>query len=208
MPQFLIVTIAASMCVLCFAAGFIASVMWRLAERGTTVLADSLTRLHAPAPQFPNTMPPQPVPGPPPAAVTPQPMPHEETRAMQPFVVASQPIQQHELPLSPPQPQLIPQPEVVDAAQQIAALPFQHPSRVEQSTGVPPTRPPAAGKVYLFGDPHVAAGATPTFTPARQAPVPNVRPMQQHSTPTRLTPAELDLLPHRPQHSRDSRRRR
>jgi translation initiation factor IF-2 len=194
MQQFVICIVAAAMCVLCFAVGFIAAVVMRIGEHTAMLRVNGSERLPEPAAPAPQ---PQPRAEPQPQAqaqAQPQPVTGEvpqPPRAAPPPAAAPRPAPK-------PTPQPAPQPVAV-----AASLPFQHPNRW---TDVPSPQPRPAGKVFLFGDPSDDQAAAPSFTPARPAAPQNARPMPQHSPPARLPAAEIDLLP-RPQHGRNRRPR-
>jgi hypothetical protein len=182
MPEFLIFVIAASMCVLCFAAGFVAALVLRIAGFGA-------------------------VPGhiASPASETPTPA---EAESLSPTVVeaATAPVV-----LPVPQTPAAPEQAPTAVSRNAPPLPVRPAAHAARAGGFPspaptaPTAPPA--KVFLFGDPQVEAVAAPSFAPVHGGSHPTSQAPKPHVAPLRFGPAEIDLLPHRPQHARSGRGR-
>jgi hypothetical protein len=179
MPEFVVFAIAASMCVLCFAVGFIAALGLRIA--GHTALR-SLS-----APGRPETATPV------------------QADAVEPRV--------GEMPGAPAAPghsvsvpqaasAVEPQPDV--AARSTTPLRLQPATHEVPAAGFP-TPPAPAAKLYLFGDPHREAVAAPSLAGV-SAPQSNAW-VEHHAAAPGLAPAEIDLLPRRPQYARSGRRR-
>jgi hypothetical protein len=194
MPEFVVFVVAASMCVLCFAVGFIAALNLRIAERTTLPLIGGLRRSDdaalppAEAVQQPTVAttsfaPPVPAtPAPAPAPATPAPaisLPQAERTFAQQVNV-------------PPRP--------------AAPAPLPQRTHAGQPVGFPPPAAPPA-KVFLFGEPHAEPVVVPSLPPGYAASQPSAWGTPQHAAPQPLPPAQVELLPHRPQHARSAHRR-
>jgi hypothetical protein len=182
MPEFVVFAVAASMCVLCFGVGFIAALSLRIAERAAphTGMSDEPESL-----ALPQTDVRQPTLAETPAVPSPT--------APQPAISLPRAERAHEQAAHALTPSTAP-------------LPPQHATHAVRGEGFPPrTSPPE--KVFLFGDPHVEPVVVPATAPVYRAPEPNPWATRQHVSPTRLAPADIDLLPHRSQYARSARRR-
>jgi hypothetical protein len=180
MPVFLTFAIAASMCVLCFAVGFVAALALRITRQTATWPAAAPEPLETATAPEPAIVPASP-------AATPAPVPAVPSISL-PHVEQAE------------QPQRAPESWPATPSPQHAA----HPAR---TAGFPAPLPAPPAKVFLFGDPHVEGEVVPSITPMYAAAAPNPRTAKQHASPQRFTPAEVDLLPRRPQHARGPGRR-
>jgi hypothetical protein len=189
MQEFVVFAVAASMCVLCFAVGFVAALNLRIAERTELPLVGALRRVDDAAPK-------------PADAVHP---------AIAETSFASAPI----VPAPPtPVPQAArtfePRPDV---ATRPMASPLPQPTRGVQPVGFPPpasppTSPPESpAKVFLFGEPRDEPVVVPAVPPVPAASQPNPWLTTQHGAPQQLAPAQVELLPRHPQYARSGRRR-
>jgi hypothetical protein len=190
MPEFVVFAIAASMCVLCFAVGFIAALGLRIAEHTALPSLGAPGRPATPTPAQadadadavrPDTTDTRSAPAAPGRAIT---VAHAES------TVESRP-------------------DV--AARSTTPMRRQHATHADSAVGFPTPPAPAApaapaAKLYLFGDPHQEAAAVPSLAGVHSAAQSNAWGAQ-HGAPPRLAPAEIDLLPHRPQYARSGRRR-
>jgi hypothetical protein len=180
MPEFLIFAVAVSMCVLCFAVGFIAALVLRFTQQ--------MAASPAAAPEPVQTsIPPEPA-------------------AVQTTSAAAAPAPAPVVPsISLPQVERTEQQHDAPAVRPAPPLPQRPAAHAVPSAGFPAPQPAPPAKVYLFGDPPAEPAAVPAMTPMYAAAAPNTRPVKQHVSP-RLAPAEVDLLPRRPQHARSGRR--
>jgi len=185
MQEFVVFAVAASMCVLCFAVGFIAALNLRMAERSAPSLSGAPSRNDDAVPLHANAV---------------QPM-----VAQAPFVPVPAPVVPAPT-ISVPQAQrtLERQPDVT--TRRVTQSPL--PTRMDavQPSGFPtPASPPA--KVFLFGDPQVEPVVVPSVPPVPLASEPNRWTTAQHGAPHQLAPAQVELLPHRSPYARSGHRR-
>jgi hypothetical protein len=202
MQQFVLCALAALMCVLCFAAGFVVAVLLRLADHSWFGRAGASPRLEERTPH-PQEMPVAPTPvAPTPVAPTPvavpqlQEVPAAALSVAVPVAVPEPPVQPEQWFLSAV-PAEVPAQHHEAVPHRAAQLPAEHPmSREARDTATTaPTRAP--GKVFLFGDPGEDHVAPPSLPPVRPGLLSNAGPVQQQA-PLRIPPAEVDLLPRRP----------
>ena len=184
MQEFAIVTAAAFLWgVVCFAFGFVASVLLRVAEENMRLHLAIAERSSVPAAQPQDVLDPPLVP-------VPQPAP-------QPFVDGNAALAPTNLP-------------GVTRPVTTHGTPAPTPQRLAAHEALwnlePSSRPVPARKVYLFGDPHSELVIMPTTPSPRPPGSPTISPMPQRSTPPRVTFVGTDLLPHRPQPGRPRRR--
>ena len=181
MPQFIVFAIAASMCVLCFAVGFIAALVLRIAQHTAASDVAGSGRVDQSVSQ--------------------------EAEPLQPRVVDTQPS-------AVPEARSISLPEVESAespwdaaARPATTSPAQHATHLVRSGGFPGPPAPPPAKVYLFGEPHLEAVVVPSLASVHAGSPASTAVSKPHVAPPRLAPAEIDLLPRRPQHARTARRR-
>jgi hypothetical protein len=182
MPEFLIFAIAVSMCVLCFAVGFVAALMLRIAGQPAIPTRRSAAASVAPASARAET--------PQQTVVAAPPAPADDGQAF---------------PL-PPAP-AVTEPQPAPVSRPAPPLPLRSVTHAVRPGGFATPTPAPPAKVFLFGDPQVETVAAPAFAPAPAAFSPNPQTPKPHVAPPRLPPAEIDLLPHRPQHARSGRGR-
>ena len=140
MPQFVVFAIAASMCVLCFAVGFIAALVLRIAQHSAAHDGNP-SEVHAAIP----------------AATEPQPAVAEAGAAVSRQLSISLPrVETAERQHNAPRP--------------AATAPAPHPTHLVRSGGFPAPMASAAAKVYLFGDPQLEAVVMPSFDQAAATP--------------------------------------
>jgi hypothetical protein len=190
MQQFVLCAIGATMCVLCFALGFIAAVVLGV--------ADHVELRHAPAwlrgpkrafresPQEPRRETPRPPAATPVPAAAPAPVYRQPWNAPAPAVAVAE------------EPATIAEPAATAAP---APAPVEHPAAAA-------TESLPGHMVYLFGDPEPQPVGAPVSAAPRPGPESNVRPFKPHAAPSRLTGSEIDLLPRRAAHGGDAHRRR
>jgi hypothetical protein len=177
MPEFVIFAIASSMCVLCFAAGFVAALMLRIAGRTAIPGAGAMPASDPSPPGQPDGVRSRPVEAP---AVSVSAEPEDGFASAQ---------------AAPAQ----------DAPAQLPLRPAAHEDQIGAFPTPPVSAPPA--KVFLFGDPQVDATVAPPFAPRHTASHPIAEAPKPHVAPLHLTPTEIDLLPRRPLHARSARGR-
>src|SRR5262245_22083496 len=180
MPEFVIFAIAASMCVLCFAVGFVAALVLRIAGQ------NALPSLGVPGASQAST---------PTERDTPQPGLMEATPGRAP----------HVHPVQSPHAVSVPEPPPA-APRSPAPLPLRPTAFADRSAGFP-TPPAPAAKVFLFGDPPLEPAAVPSLAAVHTVSHPSPQAPQPHPPQQRPASSEIDLLPRRPQYARSARRR-
>jgi len=187
MPEFLIFAVAVSMCILCFAGGFVAALALRIAGQNAIPSRGASDASERPTPAQPEIRQPTLVEAPPAPA-----------DYGQVFRVPQPPT------MSEHEPAAVTRPE--------PPLPMRPATRAVRTGGFPtafPAPAPSAqpAKMFLFGDPHVEAVAVPSFAPAHAASHASPLAPKPHVAPLRLAPGEIDLMPRRPPHARSDRAR-